>query len=398
MTVERCPGCGSPDTTMFMRLDHVPVHCNVLWPTPEAARDAPRGDIRLRFCRTCGLVYNDVFDPTLTQYQATYENSLHFSPRFQEYARWLAAHLTERYDLAGGSVVEIGCGKGEFLELLCDTSGASGVGFDTTYEADERAGSRIRVIRDFYSEAYSHEAADLICCRQTLEHIADPRDFLAGVRRTIGDRTDVGIFFEVPNALVTLRDLWIWDIIYEHCSYFTLTSLRRLFEQCEFVVEDVAPTFGDQFLTLEARPATSHMPARGHPEVEIQGMEGYVRSFGEIYRSTIESWEHRLSEWKDRGDRIALWGAGSKGVTFLNTVRGADKVASVVDVNPRKHGKRVPGTAQEVVPPSSLRSQAPDAVLVMNPIYESEIRTTLHEQGLDPDVIPVRSPGVKAGG
>ena len=93
---------------MFLVVPRVPVHCNVLWPTREAAIQAPRREIRLAFCERCGHIFNSVFAPSLMEYSKTYENSLHFSPQFQEYASRLPSALIERYDLHGKTIVEIG--------------------------------------------------------------------------------------------------------------------------------------------------------------------------------------------------------------------------------------------------------------------------------------------------
>ncbi|MCA9990344.1 MAG: hypothetical protein KDE29_05015, partial [Anaerolineales bacterium] len=109
-------------------------HCNVLWPTPAGARQAPRGDIQLHFCPTCGHVFNADFDPALMAYDQAYENSLHFSDRFQQYATALASDLVARYGLQGKDIVEIGSGQGDFLQLLCELGQNRGVGFDPSYD------------------------------------------------------------------------------------------------------------------------------------------------------------------------------------------------------------------------------------------------------------------------
>jgi hypothetical protein len=251
--VARCPVCGSGSVADLLRVSGVPVHCNVLWPDRSSALCAPRGDIRLNACAGCSHVYNSAFRPELMRYSPEYENSLHFSREFQSYASGLADRLVERYSLYDKDLVEIGCGKGEFLTLLASRGGSRGVGFDPGAPEDLSTGG-VRFIRGFYSQDYAAWPVDLICCRHVLEHIADPVDFLTGIRNIIGDRQNVAVFFEVPNALYTLRDLGIWDIIYEHCSYFTPSSLCALFGRCGFVVQFCAAAYGDQFLQIEAMP------------------------------------------------------------------------------------------------------------------------------------------------
>src|SRR6266850_2309832 len=130
---KECPVCARATLEPFFEGGEVPVYCNVLWPTRAAALSCPKGNIHLAFCRGCGFIANLAFDPQYLAYDQSYENSLHFSPQFQEYAQTLADHLISRYELKGKSVVEIGCGKGEFLALLCSLGHNRGVGFDPTY-------------------------------------------------------------------------------------------------------------------------------------------------------------------------------------------------------------------------------------------------------------------------
>jgi hypothetical protein len=82
-----------------------------------------------------------------------------------------------------------------------------------------------------------------------------------------------------------------------------------------------------------------------------------------------------------------LWGAGSKGVTFLNTIDSTGVVDRAVDVNPRKHGMYVSGAGQPIVAPEDLVAEPPDAVLVMNPNYRDEIASQLAALGIDAELL-----------
>ncbi|MEE9230196.1 MAG: class I SAM-dependent methyltransferase [Acidobacteriota bacterium] len=385
---QRCPACQRAAMSVFMEIPDVPVHCNLLWPEREGAVAAPRGHIRLGFCAACGLVYNLAFNSDLMEYTQRYENSLHFSPRFQQYARELAVRLVEKYHLRGKEIIEIGCGKGEFLALLCEGERNRGWGFDPG--AEERAAdSSLTFIRDFYSDAYADYTADLICCRHVLEHIQQPREFVLGIRQAMGDRPGTAVYFEVPDFLYTLRDLGIWDIIYEHCSYFSGPSLTRLFQQTGFTVREVYPAFGSQFLCLEASPRVG-VDRRGTASIEdIEALSNLVSALGEAYRSKVEMWNAKLSRLFEDGRRIVVWGAGSKGVTFLNTVKAAAAIEHVVDINPRKQGMYVAGTGQRIVSVQFLGGYRPDTVVVMNAMYRDEIRHLLGKVGVLADVLTV---------
>ncbi len=383
--------------SVFFEISGVPVHCNLLWPSREAAVAAPRGDIRLGFCEACGMVYNVSFDPTLMEYSQQYENSLHFSPTFQRYARELATRLIEGYGLRGKQIIEIGCGRGDFLSMLCEGGRNRGLGFDPGHDGAAEGGTppgSVTFASDSYSSAYATHKADLICCRHTLEHIADPHRFLLEIRRAIGPRTGTAVFFEVPNVLFTLRDLGVWDIIYEHCSYFSAPSLARLFEETGFTVREVYAAFGDQFLCLEGHAAaatTNRGGARSAEEIEL--LSTLVCAFGDDYRSQVEAWGRRLSQWLEAHRRIVLWGAGSKGATFLNVVEASGQIEYVVDVNPRKEGMYVAGSGQRIVPPDFLREYRPDVVLIVNPIYREEIGVMLGGMGVEAEVVTVQDEG-----
>ena len=97
-----------------------------------------------------------------------------------------------------------------------------------------------------------------------------------------------------------------------------------------------------------------------------------------------QRWSERLAA--DRAPSVAVWGAGAKGTTFLNLVEGGDRVGHLVDVNPRKRGKHVPGTGQPISAPEDLAERPPRHVVVMNPIYRAEIRQTLHGLGIEPEI------------
>jgi SAM-dependent methyltransferase len=380
-----CPICGLGDVCLFIEIKQAPIYCNVLWDTRAAAIAAPRGDIALGYCPMCSHVYNYAFDPSLMIYSQEYENSLHFSERFQQYATDLAERLIERYDLRGRDIIEVGCGKGDFLRQICRIGNNRGIGFDKSFVPDpvrDAADPNVRFVVDFFGAAYAHEPADLMVCRHVLEHIERPRAFIENLRRVIGDHRQPVVYFEVPNALWTLRDLGIWDIIYEHCSYFSPASLVHLFEMAGFETLDVRDEFGGQFLAIEARPASDGVSLSARARLDFDRMMRDVTAFSDNYRAKEMHWRTRLTDLAQQSRRVVVWGAGSKGVTFLNIFRDQGAIEYVVDINPRKQGKYVAGSGQQVVEPAFLRSYQPDVVIVMNAIYIDEIRRMLDALGV----------------
>lgn len=385
-----CPVCRAPAGVPFVEMERVPVFCNVQWPTREEAAAAARGDIRLVFCDECGMIWNTAFEPGLVEYEAEYENSLHYSDVFRRYAGHLAARLVERYDVRDKDVVDIGSGNGDFLTLLCELGGNRGVGFDPSYKGPDLvaagAGS-VRFVRELYSSAHAETPADLVCCRHVLEHVVDPAELLATLRRSLATQPDAVLYFEVPAAEYVLERLSAWDVIYEHCSLFSAPALGRLFAGAGFAIRDLGFSYGGQYLWVEAAAGEAQGTVGGALE-SVADLARLAGDFERRFRGLLHDSRTMLDELAARGP-LAVWGAGSKGVTFLNVVasaRNGDSVV-VVDVNPRKQGKHVAGRGDRILAPHELPEAAPATVLVTNPIYRREVERTLADLRLQAPVV-----------
>lgn len=381
-----CTVCAGTELSHIINIEDLPAQCNILWRDRSKALDAPLGNLELTFCGTCGHIFNRAFEQELVDYNDLYENALDFSPRFQSYAESLALYLIERYDLRNKDIIDIGCGKGEFLKSLVRLGHNRGVGFDPSYESvngDEDIADQVTFIKEIYSQAHSSYSADLICSRHVLEHIEKPRPFIAMVREAIGDNLNTALYFEVPNALYTFRELGIWDFIYEHPSFFPSTSLAYLFETSGFENVEVTPRFGDQFLGLEAAPGAD---GTNSPEFEkdVAQVASFVNDFSHRYQSKINLWRMRLGKINEVSQKAVVWGAGSKGVTFLNLLKENAEIEFIVDINPRKQGMFVPGTGEAIISPEQLKRYKPDHIILMNSIYEEEIRKMVENLGISP--------------
>jgi SAM-dependent methyltransferase len=386
--VNLCPVCNRNHIVNVIHINQVPIVCNSISDTRQKALDATLGDIALAFCRHCGHIFNLAFDTAQIGYTEDYENSLHFSPRFQEYATALASNLVNRYGLFDKDILEIGSGRGDFLKLLVELGQNRGMGFDPSYPGpapeDEIRG--LTFVQDYYDQHYAGFPADFILSRHVLEHIPQPGNFLRMLRSVIGERLETVIFFEVPNVFYTLHDLGIWDLIYEHCSYFSASSLAEAFRCSGFEVLQTRETFEGQFLTVEARPAANGISKKSQTPAFLGAIAQDVDNFAENYRQKVEAWKMRLYEFRRTGKRVVIWGAGSKGISFLNTLKSPDVIEYVVDINPRKQGKFISGTGQKIVSPSFLRTYQPQVVILMNRNYEGEIRQQLQDMGLDAEI------------
>jgi hypothetical protein len=387
-----CPSCGTRGLEVFHEQGRIPVHSVRLVRTREDALAFPRGSLRLGFCAGCGFITNTAYDPAPQDYGESYEETQGFSPTFTAWANELARIWVERYELHGKDVLEIGSGKGEFLISMVEHGAGRGVGIDPSF-VEERVSSaaaeRITFIKDYYSEAYAHLAGDAVVCRHTLEHIHHTGDFMRIVRRSLEERPDTVVLFELPDVLRVLRELAFWDVYYEHCSYFTPGSLARLYRRAGFEVLELALEYDGQYILIEGRPA-SEPPSAPHPlEEPVEQVAEEVSGFARGFASTREHWRDRLSTARADGRRTVIWGGGSKGVSFLTTLGVEDEVGCVVDVNPYKQGMYMATTGHEVVSPAFLQEYRPDLVVVMNPIYLNEIGAELSSLGVDTELVAV---------
>jgi SAM-dependent methyltransferase len=385
-----CPSCGSGHLSVFYEVGNVPAHSCVLLPTQEAAVGYPTGSVLLAFCSSCGFITNVDFDPGLIDYTQDYEETQGFSGRFSQFARSLAERLIDRFDVRGKDVLEIGCGKGEFLVLLCELGNNRGVGIDPSYVPERlNTDAEIKFIRDYYSERSTDLTGDLICCRHTLEHIGPTGDFVRLVRRSAERTAGAGIFVEVPDVRRVLRECAFWDIYHEHCSYFSPGSLARLFRSTGFEVLDLTLDFDDQYILLESRLDEAAPEQRRPLEEPVEELAADVEAFRRHQAEHVERWRNEVWERHSRGERIVLWGSGSKGVAFLTTLGLRDEIEHVVDINPFRHGMYMPGTGQRIVSPEFLQEYRPQFVVAMNPIYIEEIRRDLDRLGVSTDLIAI---------
>ncbi len=325
----------------------LPIFQNRMYDSFKAGRDCPKGDMRLVEDMETGLVLNAAFDPSLMDYDAAYQNEQGTSRKFQQHLGEVADLIEAKMGKA--SIVEVGCGKGTFLQLMLER-GADIVGYDPTYE-----GSNPKVRREYFSEELGIEGEGLIL-RHVLEHIKDPVDFLFRLARANADRGL--IYIEVP-CFDWICDNYAWfDIFYEHVNYFRLSDFERIFGR----IVHADRGFGGQYLRIIGDLSTLRCPARD-PSDPVR----FPQDFKERFQAEV-----RYSP-----DASIVWGGASKGVIFsLLRERAGFPVSRIIDINPAKQGKFLPATGLQVLSPEQGLFGLPRGSLihVMNPNYLDEIQ------------------------
>lgn len=387
-TIESCPLCDNMALIATYAAEDQPANENVLYTTREAARSAPRGSMRVAFCPDCGLAFNQEFDEARLDYSEEYQYTQPSSPRFNSFIEGIAAELVDEYGIRNGFVLEIGCGKGTFLRLVCGVGGSRGLGFDTCYEGPlTLPDERIAFQRSYFTAQQMHEVPDLITCRQVLEHIIAPRPFLKEVRGALPTGASTVLYFELPDFEWIVKNRSVWDFYYEHCSYYCALSLRNAFLLSGFQVIRQENVFAGQYLRLDARVA--EVGADTLIERPTAAFVSEVSEFARVVADGVRNVEASV-DLLDRRGPWAIWGAAAKGVTFSNLserVRRAN--AFGIDINPLRQGKYLPVSGWPVVSPDGARERVPRTIVVMNPIYIDEIAASVRALGLGSEVILV---------
>lgn len=375
-----CPGCGDCALSAPFCLPRQPVVLNYRFKDADAAARIRRRDVTLRQCRNCGMVFNATFDITAIPYDENYENRQSFSPAFQAHLDQLAADLTRRNKLRGGRILEVGCGKGDFLRLLCATAKAEGVGYDTSYELRDEPGN-LAFHKRYAGPADVTEPFDAVICRHVVEHVPEIGAFLRVLRDIAAAAGDPVVVLETPRFEWIVEQLSLWDVFYEHCNYFPAASLAHLCRLAGFRVVRHRGAFGGQYQILELRVTKS---VRAPQPPGIPG-EARLGDFSRRARKHLDALAQKFI--KAAGGRgWAVWGAGAKGVALVNHLHGP-KPGCVVDSNPAKQGGVLPGSRIPIVAPDDPRLLQLGLVVIANPNYAREIRDVLRQCGFTGEML-----------
>jgi SAM-dependent methyltransferase len=387
-----CPSCKTQGMVAFYQAKNIPINSCMMFSSQDEALNFPRGDLTLGFCETCGFISNMAFDSSKVDYASLAPEEQGFSKTFNTYANDLANRLIETYNLHNKRISEIGCGRGDFLALLCELGNNSGVGIDPSTVSggiQSNAADRLMFIKDYFSERYAPYLGDFVCCRHTLEHISDTSNFINILRKSIGNN-DVPVFFEVPDIDRILQEVAFWDIYYEHCSYFSLDSLARLFRFCNFKVLNLAKTYFDQYLIIEARPTNRPLNNSNERNEDLESMEKMVKDFSNKCADKLTVWRDELKRIKAEKRKAVIWGSGSKCVAFMTTLQIEDEVQFIIDINPNRNGKFIPGVGKQILSPQILKDYKPDTIIVMNPIYCDEIKKMAESMDVKAEYLPCK--------
>jgi hypothetical protein len=325
--------------------------------------------VRLRLNHALNFVENEVFDSKLIDYSQGYENSQVYSLKFKNHMESVLEILKKQLP-KNSLIAEVGCGKGDFLEMVQADGYFKIRGYDASYDGHNKS------IEKRYLNNSDEVRCDIVVLRHVLEHVHQPYEFLSMLKAVFGTAK---IYIEVPNYDWIIANNTFFDITYEHVNYFSQNSLNMLFAE---ETKSHGLLLDDQYQYI-----ISNLSAL-NAEFNIHYKSNYWSfvSFNDLFPIMRRD----INQFNDAAHNRAvfLWGASTKGCLFLahcaNQKRLVDKVRFAIDQNPKKIGKYLPGSLVAIKSKQEFFAAAKpgDLLLISNPTYTDEIAAEIKLAGL----------------
>jgi len=372
-----CRSCGAPLTHTFADLGLSPVS-NAFVKQEDAARGETFYPLHALVCDRCWLVQLSAISRADTHFHDDYVYFSSFSTSWLAHARRYVESVIPRFGLNTSSrVAEIASNDGYLLQYFVQ-AGIPCYGIEPTANtaaAARKIGVDSREMffgRDTAKQLATEGKVDLLLGNNVLAHVPDINDFVGGMPLLLKAEGVITLEFpHLPNLIAQNQ----FDTLYhEHYSYLSLTALAPIFKRAGLRVFDVEhlPTHGGSLRVYACHVSATH--AQSPAVTDCLGKEKAAgltelktyAAFGEKVRETKRALLDFLIAAKREGRRIAAYGAAAKGNTLLNYCGvGTDFIDYVVDKNPVKQGRLLPGTRIPVRAPEAVFETRPDYLLIL---------------------------------
>lgn len=375
----KCRHCGSELSLPLIDLGSAPPSNSYL--TAETLHAPERWyPLRVLVCEQCWLVQTEDYAHCAEFFSADYAYFSSFSSTWLQHAENYVAAMVRRFNLdAGALVVEVASNDGYLLQYV-QARGIGALGIEPTASTAQAARDKgLQVIEEFFGAQLAERLAadgiraDLMAANNVLAHVPDINDFVRGfalLLKPAGVAT-----FEFPHLLNLVESNQFDTIYHEHFSYLSLTAVQRIFAENGLTLFDVEelPTHGGSLRVFAQRTADGAQPVE--PSVaELLRREAQAGMAATAFYAGFQKRADALKndllsfllEAARNGKKVAAYGAAAKGNTLLNYagVR-PDLIGYVVDRNPAKQGKWLPGSRIPIVDEPHLQRDKPDYVLIL---------------------------------
>ncbi len=358
----KCRGCGHILPEQFLlQYPNMPKSAQ-FFPDGKEVKTEQGVDIILKQCLFCGLIqavgnpvsyYRDVI-------RATGVSDEMGKFREGQYRKWVT-----KFHLTGKKIIEIGCGKGEYMSYM-EKTGAMVYGLEHLQDSVNKGRAEGHEIFQGFLENEEYQIPlapyDGFYIMNFLEHIPNPGDFLRGIINNLGDGA-VGIV-EVPNFDMMLKKSLYSEFIQDHLSYFTEDTVRNLLERNGFQVLNCESIWHDYILSVTVKKRL------------FAQVEGFIRKQEDL-KEEIRMF---LDQQKKNGKRVAAWGAGHQALANLSLLDMAEDIEYVIDSADFKQNRYTPATHIPIVAPDRLLSGEVQVVIIMAAGFSQEIKQIMNEK------------------
>jgi SAM-dependent methyltransferase len=318
--------------------------------------DTERGvDLEVCQCMSCGLV--QLSNEPVPYYKEVIRAAA-YSEEMKEFRINQFKELVEKYSLQNKKVIEVGCGKGEYLSLM-SIAGMDAYGIEYAPESVKECRKENLQVFEGYLETgddkISEESFDGFFILNFFEHLPDPNGALAGIAANL---TDDGIgLIEVPNFDMILKNNLFSEFINDHLFYFTKETLISTLSQNGFEVLEANEVWHDYIISIVVR----------------KRQKAKVEEFYKQQQKLKQELHAYINRFEDQ--KVAIWGAGHQALAIISLTKlhKSDKIKYVIDDAPFKQGKYTPASHLPIVAANKIYSDPVNAIIVMGASYSCEI-------------------------
>jgi 2-polyprenyl-3-methyl-5-hydroxy-6-metoxy-1,4-benzoquinol methylase len=325
-------------------------------------------------CSACGLVQLNQPSYIKDSYYSDYLMTTSHSNYSKSYQHKLANNFIKKFDLESKNLVEIGCGDGNFLKIL-EKNNINVFGIEPSKKAfDLSIKKGLNVLNEYLTKKTSlKNKFDAFVIRQVLEHISKPNNFLQDIKYLL-KKNAVGLI-EVPSLHKAIKYERFFDFFPDHVAYYSNSTLSKVLSGNGYEVLDI-------FRSAEEEYLVAYVKVKKNLENIWIGLEMFTTQIQLI-----------IIDYKNKNKKIAVWGAGGKGIDTLSLCNlSSDDFEFVIDSDPNKWGYYTPGSHLKIVSPKNISKV--DCILITAMMYEKEIVRQIIKTGYGGD-IGVISPSPK---
>jgi SAM-dependent methyltransferase len=360
-----CPSCNNDKSELIYEIEKTSLSNMGLKSNLEDAVNSQFTNISLSKCYKCNLLFNSSFDESKVNYENKDTVTYFMNKPWLEYTIKSANFFSQLYiNENHKNILEIGCGNGEFLSEINFNKNYNCFGYDPSLDTKFTSDS-FHVVRDYFLPNKNNKLFDVIIIRHVLEHLISPFDFLYSIikNQVENDNEEILFFLEVPNVKNTLVQSRFNDLVYEHVSYFSIETLSFLMKSLNIKILQITEVFDEENIQLIGKFSTKNEKSY---EVNI-----------DLFKNNVIKTENNIRHFFSSliNESICFWGAGGRGVTFINLISDLldNENISVVDSDNRKHGMYVPISGYKIKSPLSFYNHKFDKIIITTALGEKGI-------------------------